>query len=111
MQARHDFGGVRDRADEVEGHVGHGRTRGGLLGDELQVSCWRLAALQPAPDLLRASHGRGEPHPLDWPTGDTAQAFEHTEQAPTTIRASEGVQLVDDDGPDVRKEAVVVDPP
>src|SRR5690606_1063113 len=109
VHCRDDARGIDLGADVVDEYLWLWRIRCRFLDDDLNR--WSMSspgALEPVADLLGIADRGGQSDSLHVPSRKTLNALEDREEMPPAILGGEGVQLVDDDGPDVREERAVV---
>src|SRR5690606_15719798 len=66
-------------------------------------------SLEPGEQGFRVADRRGEADALHGAAHDALQALQYGEEVPAAVVAGEGVDLVDDDGPQAGEEGRVVD--
>jgi hypothetical protein len=101
-------GGVVQHADVVDSHLSGGRRRSGRGDDR----CWSglgVGPLQPAEQLVGVADGCRKANSLQAPAGQPGDPFQHGEQMPATVVASEGMHLIDDHHADTAEVRVRVD--
>ncbi len=108
VQAGDDGGGVVKRADVVHRHLGPRSSGFGRRVDDLS-RLGDAASLQPRQQAVRVTDRCRQPEALHRPTSQGADALEQRQKVPAAVVASEGVDLVDDDGADAAQERSGID--
>jgi hypothetical protein len=107
------------RLGHLRGRLGQGRQR--VVADDQQLALGRRvrgiddralalgAALQPHRDLLGVADGRAQADALDVVARERGEPLDHADQVGAAVGAGHGVDLVDDDDPQIGEQPGRVD--
>jgi hypothetical protein len=115
VESADDGGRIVERADVVELDVArrHGGRRRLCLGqvgrDHASGAPACSRSLEPGEQGFGVADGRGEADALHGAAHDALQALQYGEQVPAAVVTGEGMDLVDDHGPQAGEEGRVVD--